>query len=106
MKVAKVEISVDSESKAVSISVDGKKVSNVHYVSVYTEESGYFGLSITSMLDESKDGGLKKMIHLMASDNEDFKNKYGKGKILPSGLIEVDDNTALQTELQKLLSRK
>jgi len=65
--MAKVEISVDTESKKVSVTVDGKKVSSVNSVYVCTEEAGYFMLDISQ--SEEIDESTRKVTMISAGKN-------------------------------------
>lgn len=77
--MAEINISVNTESKEVVVSVDGKKISDVYDVCIYTEKSGYFGVDIKTL--EQMDN-LTKIMHLVAKDQKKKPNgqKIGLAK--------------------------
>jgi len=86
--MAMINIEVDTSKKAVSVSVDGKKVSNV--AEIYIASQGdYFGVSVTS-LEDGED--LRKVTRLVASEDGNLKEEICESAF-----------SKLQSDLQKAL---
>lgn len=103
--MAQISINVDTESKEVSVSVDGKVVEAVHDVCIYTENSGYFGVDIKTM---EQMNNLTKIMHLVAKNqkNKPDGEKHSKCAYRDLEKIEeFDDNTlATQDEMSELVA--
>lgn len=77
--MAKVEITVDTESKEVVAKIDGKKVGSIGGIYISTEESGYFCLDISQyeMIDETT----RKVTTISADRNvEDEQDAFDRAK--------------------------
>ncbi len=93
--MANISITVDTESKEVSVSVDGSKIDNVHDIRVFTESSGFFGVDISTL--EEMDN-LTKVTHLVANFNH---NDVGEGCTAPVDSQYDDLYTYTENRLHK-----
>lgn len=72
----KIECAIDTGDKSVECKVDGKKVDNFGYLSVYGDKSAYgFMLSMASV-EELEDGTKTTHWSSMASEIESFLRTY------------------------------
>lgn len=95
--MAKVVIDVDTSKKTVGVKVDGKSVSDVRDITIFTEKSGFFGVDIAMSEDL---GDLRKVTRLVASD-KDYEGAKASDEF--DGFVIVDDNKNLTEELSKAL---
>ncbi len=100
--MAKVVIDVDTSKKSVSVKVDGKSISDVHDISVFTSLSGFFGVDIAMREDL---GDLRKITRLVATENPKL-HLNAKASEEFEGFKVVDDNEHLTEELSNALFRQ
>ncbi len=67
--MAKIDISIDTSDKKVSVKLDGKAVKDVSNIWISTTEGGYFGLEITQF--EDIDDSTRKVTRLVASKDDE-----------------------------------
>lgn len=76
--MAKVVISVDTIKEEANLTIDGKPLINVHTVYLYTKESGYFGLEISSI---ETIANISKLTKLFTND---------RGELIPTVKVVTD----------------
>ncbi len=95
----KIECAIDTGDKSVECKVDGKKVDNFGYLSVYGDKSAYgFMLSMASV-EELEDGTKTTHWSSMANEIEDFLRTRGMSdKDMP---MKEEDKKGMKKKMKK-----
>jgi hypothetical protein len=106
--MAKLTISLDTETQELTCDVDGTAVSNINDVSLsnynYGESDPQYHFYVTTY---EKIDGLHKMTRLYAADSPDGRNAMKSGGAVASkkfpGFVEVPTKTKAQEQIAEIL---
>lgn len=107
--MSKVTIEVDTKKKTIVVAVDGKKLSGIESVNVYTSSDSEYPYMEVSMTKSDTVGDLRSVTRFMASESKEGKEAIRRGEASTSefaDFVAVEGKSGVQQDIESFLGQK
>ena len=111
--MAQINVSVNTETKEIAVTIDGVTVPNVDDVSCYSyrdSDGNPESVSVSIYTQETAQNGMTKRVTYYSTGSKEATEAIANGLALPeqaiAGFVAVEDKSKLHTDIANFLSKK